>query len=252
MALYSLAGTKVSIGTSLAVDFSGSDSDILEDFAADTYIEIAEAETISDFGDTATDVPFTAIGDARTRHLKGSTDGGVATITCADVPSDPGQAAVKAAAAATNQSEYNFKFEWKNGDVSYIRGPVMSFTRINGTGPNNVAKRSFGVSNSYGEFIDLATGGGVAPVNTVLPAITGTAETGQTLTASSGSWTGTPSPSYSYQWLLDGVSLPGKTASTISVIADYEGSVLSVMVTAKNTAGSAIAVSAETATITGA
>src|SRR5690606_5577872 len=97
---------------------------------------------------------------------------------------------------------------------------------------------------------DLATGGGVAPANTVLPAITGTAETGQTLTASSGSWTGTPSPSYAYQWLLDGVSLPGKTASTISVIADYEGSVLSVMVTATNTAGSAVAVSDETATIT--
>lgn len=250
MALYSLAGTKVSIGTSLAVDFSGSDSDILEDFAADAYVEIAETETISDFGDTATDVPFTALADARTRHLKGSTDGGVATITCGDMPSDPGQVAVKAAADPTDQAEYNFKFEWKNGDVSYIRGPVMSFTRINGSGPNNVARRSFGVSNSYGEFIDLATGGGVAPNNTVLPAITGTAETDETLTASSGSWTGTPGPTYTYQWFLDGESLPGKTASTIVIIADYEGSVLTVMVTATNTAGTAYAMSAATATIT--
>lgn len=248
--LYTLAGTKVSIGTTLAVNFGGNNAAIIEDFAADAYVEIAETETISDFGDTATDVPFTALGDARTRHLKGSTDGGVATITCGDMPSDPGQVLVKAAASPTDQDERNFKFEWKNGDVSYIRGPVMSFTRINGTGPNNVAKRSFGVSNSYGEFIDLATGGGVAPANTVLPAITGTAETSETLTASSGSWTGTPSPSYSYQWFLDGVALAGKTASTIVVIADYEGSVLSVLVTAANTAGTSYAMSDETATIT--
>lgn len=156
MALYTLAGTKVSIGTSAAVDFTGNNTEILADFAGDTYVLIAETETISDFGDTATDVPFTALADARTRHLKGSTDGGLATVTCGDMPSDPGQVAVKAAAAPTNQAEFNVKFEWKNGDVSFIRGPVMSFTRINGTGPNNVAKRSFGISNSYGEFIDLA------------------------------------------------------------------------------------------------
>lgn len=156
MALYTLAGTKVSIGTSAAVDFTGNDAAIIADFAADSYLLIAETETISDFGDTATDVPFTGLADARTRHLKGSTDGGVATITAGDEPGDPGQAAVKVAAAPTNQAEFNIKFEWKNGDVSYIRGPVMSFTRINGTGPNNVAKRSFGISNSFGEFIDPA------------------------------------------------------------------------------------------------
>lgn len=156
MALYTLAGTKVSIGTSAAVDFTGDNAAIITDFAADTYKLIAETETISDFGDTASDVAFTAMADARTRHLKGSTDGGVATITCADVPTDLGQIAVKAAAAPTDQTEKNIKFEWANGDVSYIRGPVMSWSRVNGTGPNNVAKRSFGISNSYGEFIDPA------------------------------------------------------------------------------------------------
>ncbi|TPM39377.1 hypothetical protein FJ951_27100 [Mesorhizobium sp. B2-2-3] len=156
MALYTLAGTKVSIGTSAVIDFTGTETEILADFALDTYKLIAETETISDFGDTAADVAFTALADARTRHLKGSTDGGVATITCADMPTDLGQIAVKAAAAPTNQAEFNIKFEWKNGDVSYIRGPVMSWSRVNGTGPNNVAKRSFGVSNSYGEFINPA------------------------------------------------------------------------------------------------
>lgn len=156
MALYTLAGTIVSIGTSAAVDFTGIESAIIADFAADTYTVIGETETISDFGDTATDVPFTGLGDARTRHLKGSTDGGMAEITCADQPSDAGQAAVRLACVPTNQAEYNVKFEWRNGDVSYIRGPLMGFGRVNGTGPNNVAKRKFSVGNSFGEFIDLA------------------------------------------------------------------------------------------------
>lgn len=38
------------------------------------------------------------------------------------------------------------------------------------------------------------------PVNTVAPSITGDAEVGSTLTASSGTWTGDPAPTYAYQW----------------------------------------------------
>jgi hypothetical protein len=155
MAIYSLAGTTVSIGTTATIDFS-TESAARTAFAADTYVPIAECETISDFGDTAADVPFTSLTDARTRHLKGSTDGGSAEITCAEVSTDAGQAAVKAASAAGHQDEYNIKFAWPNGDVGYIRGPVMAWSRVNGTGPDNVMKRQFAVSNNYGEIVVLA------------------------------------------------------------------------------------------------
>jgi hypothetical protein len=42
----------------------------------------------------------------------------------------------------------------------------------------------------------------IAPTNTALPAITGTARTGETLTSSKGTWTSAPSAStsYTYQW----------------------------------------------------
>ena len=38
------------------------------------------------------------------------------------------------------------------------------------------------------------------PVNTALPTITGTPRDGQTLTAATGTWTGTPPITYTYQW----------------------------------------------------
>jgi len=245
--LYTLAGTVVSIGTSAAVDFSGNEAAILADFAADTYTPIAETETISDFGDTAADVAFTSLGDSRTRHLKGSSDGGMAQITCADQASDAGQALVRAAAAPTDQNERNIRFQWRNGDVSYIRGPVMGWQRINGTGPNNVAKRQFSVGNSYGEFVNTVAG--TAPDNTVLPAITGTAQEGETLSASTGTWTGSPTPTYSYQWLADGESLAGETGATLDLTEDHVGAVISVIVTATNTSGTAIAVSDATSAV---
>jgi len=155
MALYSLAGTVVSIGTTAAIDFT-SDSSAKTAFAADTYTAIAKTEILSDFGDTATDVAFTGLADSRAQHLKGSTDGGFLEITCAEASTDAGQQAVKAASAAGVQSEFNFKIAWPNGDTGYVRGPVMDFSRVNGTGPNNVMKRKFRVGNNYGEYVVLA------------------------------------------------------------------------------------------------
>jgi hypothetical protein len=155
MGLYSLAGTVVSIGTTAAIDFT-SDSSAKTAFAADTYTAIAKTETLNDFGDTAADVAFTGLADSRTEHLKGSTDGGTVEITMGEVSTDSGQQAVKAAAAAGVQDEYNFKIAWPNGDTAYYRGPVMAFSRVNGTGPNNVMKRKFSFSNNYGEYLVLA------------------------------------------------------------------------------------------------
>jgi hypothetical protein len=74
-----------------------------------------------------------------------------------------------------------------------------------------------------------------APVNSVLPAITGTAVIGQTLSVSTGTWANSPS-AYSYQWKRDNVSIGGATSNTYVIPSTTGG--LSCTVTATNASGS--------------
>lgn len=90
-----------------------------------------------------------------------------------------------------------------------------------------------------------------APFNTILPVITGTAAEGQVLTATQGSWTGYPAPTYAYAWLRNGVAIGGATVSTYTLVAGDVGNQISVQVTATNTEGSVYAVSLETAVVSG-
>ena len=85
------------------------------------------------------------------------------------------------------------------------------------------------------------------PVNSVAPAITGTATQVQTLTCSTGTWS--KSPSYAYQWLRAGVPISGATASTRVLAAGDVGSKMSCRVTATNAGISATATTAETNTV---
>lgn len=99
-----------------------------------------------------------------------------------------------------------------------------------------------------------ATSGPVVPraVNTVAPAISGTAQEGQTLTASPGTWTNSPI-SYAYQWLRGGSAISGATGSTYVPVTADVGSTITVQVIATNAGGASDpAVSAATATVTAA
>lgn len=87
------------------------------------------------------------------------------------------------------------------------------------------------------------------PTNTALPTITGTAQVGQTLTATTGAWNGSPT-GFAFQWQrcsatgTSCVDLPGATGGTYVVTAGDAGSTIRVVVTATNSIGSASAASA--------
>ena len=86
-----------------------------------------------------------------------------------------------------------------------------------------------------------------APVNGVLPAISGEAVVDEVLTAWPGVWA--PFASFTFQWKKDGANIPGATAATYTVGAGDVGSAISVAVTATNTGGTATAESGETADV---
>lgn len=87
------------------------------------------------------------------------------------------------------------------------------------------------------------------PVNTVAPAIVGAARPAQAITATTGTWTGLPLPTYSYQWMscrtqpttptMTGcTNVTGATASTITPAVADIGKYFVARVTASNRAAS--------------
>lgn len=80
------------------------------------------------------------------------------------------------------------------------------------------------------------------PVFSVVPTITGSPAVGQTLTATTGAASG--SPSYALQWRRNGSPISGAMSATYVVQAADQGTALTVASSASNSAGVTVAVSA--------
>ena len=92
------------------------------------------------------------------------------------------------------------------------------------------------------------------PANTALPVISGTAQQGQKLSTSNGSWTNSPT-AFAYQWLdcdasgASCASISGATTSSYTLVSGDVGHTIRVAVTASNAGGSGVATSVQTATV---
>lgn len=92
----------------------------------------------------------------------------------------------------------------------------------------------------------------IAPVNTVLPTLSGSFVEGQTITVSNGTWNNTPT-AYAYTWskCLNNVCTPlTGTTNSIVVTAAEVGYSIKASVTASNTAGSATSDTAQSTAVT--
>ena len=108
---------------------------------------------------------------------------------------------------------------------------------------------------SAGEVAELANSSIPTPTNSAVPSVSGIARTGETLDASTGSWTGSPS-SYTYQWkranTADGTysNISSETSNRYILTDDDIGSYIKVSVVAVNGAGvSSAALSAATSIV---
>jgi len=88
-----------------------------------------------------------------------------------------------------------------------------------------------------------------APVNSVAPVVSGTATFGQTLTTTNGTWTGVPTPTFTYQWQRVTTPISGATSSTYVLVAADVGNTIRCVVTATNAVSAVSANSNNTATV---
>jgi hypothetical protein len=116
-----------------------------------------------------------------------------------------------------------------------------------------------GTIYDYGGFIDnttLGDGGNAvipypaAPVITGVPTIAGTAQVGETLTATPASATGLPTPTRTWQWYRNTTAISGATSITYDVVEADVGFTLKVAQIDTNIAGVDSAESDPTATVT--
>ncbi len=82
---------------------------------------------------------------------------------------------------------------------------------------------------------------GTAPKDEQRPTITGTAAVGHELSCSPGTWSGIPTPGFTYQWLLEGEAIKNAAGSTYTVPEGDQLQSLACEVTAKNSEGKASA-----------
>ena len=131
-----------------------------------------------------------------------------------------------------------------SGDVGHTMRSVVKAANSAGTGTSQSSATSV-----------IAAAPANGPSNTSVPTISGSAQQGQVLTASNGTWSNGPS-SYGYAWQDCDTSgsgcttISGATASTYTLAASDVGDTIRVVVTASNAAGSGSATSQPTAAVT--
>lgn len=109
MTIYATAGAKLYIGGVLDQQ---SDDFVEADFSTETWTEIKEMEGLGSLGDAAEEITFSAIGEGRTKRLKGPRSAPPMEVVCGLDYSDAGQQA--AIAAEKEIHDYAFKVEFND------------------------------------------------------------------------------------------------------------------------------------------
>ena len=163
-----------------------------------------------------------------------------------------------------------FAYQWRRCDSG-----GGSCADINGAGGQSYALTSADVGSTIRVAVTGSNGAGSSsassdptqvvqaaaptpPSNTSPPSISGTAQNGQTLSASAGNWNGTPPIGFAYQWRRcdsgggSCADISGASGQSYMVGSADVGSTIRVAVTGSNAAGSSSASSAPTSVVTAA
>ncbi|MDQ6867126.1 MAG: hypothetical protein M3178_01420 [Pseudomonadota bacterium] len=224
---------------------------------ASTYVPVA-----ADVGNTLTVAVVARNSGGSSAPATSAATGAVIDIiaTNSSVPTISGTAQVGQTLTATTgtwtHNPTSFTYQWNRAGGAISGATASTYVPVAADVGNTlmvaVVARNSGGSSAPATSAATSTvipAPPAVPVNTALPTISGTPQVGQTLTATNGTWTNSPT-SFAYQWNRAGGAISGATASTYVPVAADVGNTLTVSVTAANGSGSsAPATSAATSAI---
>ena len=199
------------------------------------------------------------------------TTGGLAATPVApqntSLPSVSGAArdgsTLDAAKGGWSNSPTSYAYQWQRCDSSGgTCKPIVSATGTRYTVTSAdigqtlkigvTATNTAGSGTATSRPTDLVKATGSAPAETTPPSISGTYKEANTLTVAPGAWSGSPSPTFTYQWqrcdATGGacVDLAGASSTTNPTVTADVGNTLRVKVTATNSHGATLATTPET------
>ena len=158
-------------------------------------------------------------------------------FTSAPTPTIAGSAAVGSTLKATAGKwapTATLSYQWKRNGVAISKATASSYKLTTTDYGKKItvtvtAKRSGYTTATRTSAATLTVTKPFTKATT--PTIGGTARAGLTLTANPGTWS--PTPTYTYQWMRNGVAVAGKTAKTYTLTSVDVGAKISVKVTYK-------------------
>lgn len=231
------------------------DADLAQaDYEALAWTEIRGVGSRGEMGKITNVLTYDTWDTKVIQKAKGMTDAGSPELEVARIPGDAGQGILELASNVGNNNNYAFKelradgTNANNGTVIYNRGLVVGMRRPGGRN-EDFDLLIFTLAFQQEEISVDPLAGGNPPTLTVNPAITGTAEVGEVLTLSNGTFTGDAVITYAYQWFAGGVAISGANANTFTLTSAQLGKVITARVTATNASGSASGYSAATTAV---
>ena len=223
---------------------------------ASSYVPVT-----ADIGNTLAVSVTTANTGGSSPRVTSAPTGAVINIIPANstVPTISGTAQVGQTLTATTGTWTNnptsFTYQWNRAGAAISGATASSYVPVTADIRNTltVSVTTANTGGSSPRVTSAPTGAviKIIPANSTVPTISGTARVGQTLTASTGTWTNSPT-SYAYQWNRAGTAISGATASAYVPVSADVADTLAVSVVATNTGGaSAPATSMATSAVTG-
>src|SRR5436305_353036 len=165
-------------------------------------------------------------------------------------------------------SPTSYTYEWTRcdtagGNCAVISGSNAASYTLTSADVNNTLRAYVNASNAAGTGTALSAATGVVtatsssapPSNSSLPTVSGTAQQGQTLTTTNGTWSGSPT-SYTYDWTRCDTAggncavISGSNAASYTLTSADVNHTLRAYVNASNAAGTGTALSAATGVVT--